>query len=82
MISFKNLINKNAMSNGLAALALGKGAYIHGADFSRNGGVVVLAEWRGEFVTWKYGNEGFFWGHYYTDDAQSALADFMKRVAE
>lgn len=82
MISFKNLINKNAMSNGLASLALGKGAYIHGADFSRNGDVVVLAEWRGEFVTWLYGNESFFWGHYHVDDSKSALADFMKRLGK
>ena len=39
---------------------------------------VVLGFWRGEYVTWKYFNGEFHYGHYYSDYSE-AQTDFYIR---
>ncbi len=45
-------------------------------------GGAVLAKFRGEFVTWRTGDNGAaYWGHYHGDDLRAAVDDFEKREA-
>lgn len=58
----------------------GGGVLLH-ETATADGGAVVLAEWRGEFVTWRYYcHGGLNGGHYYTDGA-AAAADYYNRAA-
>lgn len=46
----------------------------------RDAEYVVLCKWRGEYVTWKFGGLGFYWGHYFSCFLH-ATDDFKTRVA-
>ena len=60
-------------------IAAHKGAVIH-ASRTRNGDLYVLAEWRGEFVTWGYNEGAFYHGHYFNaDQYDTAQADLQTR---
>ena len=41
--------------------------------------MAILAEWNGEFVTWKFCQHGCYYGHYY-DNQYDAHIDFLKRA--
>ncbi len=42
---------------------------------------IVLAEWRGEYVTWTYSNDcAFYYGHYFQSDVDGAIADYHERL--
>ena len=70
-------VNANIKAN-VKELADSKGATV--IDIQRDGHkVIVLCEWRGEFVTWVYGEGSFFWGHYYTD-LKEAVNGFCERA--
>lgn len=45
--------------------------------------IVLATSNKGEYVTWAFNKQdgGFFWGHYFGDDYDAALADFNKRPA-
>ena len=57
---------------------LPNGATIVTIDFQRD---VVLADFRGEAVTWKFdpSNMGCYWGHYFGSDWEEAAQDFVSR---
>jgi hypothetical protein len=42
---------------------------------------IVLATWRGEFVTWSYSDDcAFYYGHYFQTDLMSAITDYQERL--
>ena len=41
--------------------------------------MVILAEWHGEFITWKFCQSGCYHGHYY-ESQWDAHIDFLKRT--
>lgn len=52
----------------------------NGATIAQEYRNVVLAHWRGDWVTWKIDTErNAYWGHYY-DNYQDAINDFARRV--
>ncbi len=57
-----------------------KDAQLINAEFIRWDVMVVLVEWRGEFVTWKFGGSGCYYGHYHTTFREAA-SDFRERVS-
>ena len=55
----------------------------NGATIIEQRGDVVLAKWRGEYVTWVVDGEGnAHWGHYHMQDIVSAAEEFNERVNE
>lgn len=55
-----------------------KDAKLIDARFVYDDEMVVLAEWRNEFVTWKFAECGCYWGSYFTD-VRAARMNFMAR---
>ena len=54
----------------------------NGATIIEQRGEVVLAKWRGEFVTWVVNSKGdAFWGNYHRGLA-SAVTDFEERASK
>ena len=43
---------------------------------------VVLANWNGQYVTWRFDDNGdCYWGRYHGEDFQSASDDFKARAS-
>lgn len=52
----------------------------NGATLIEQRGDVVLAKFRGEYVTWKIdAMGGCYWGHYHGQDITKAVAEFNER---
>lgn len=70
-----------ALTPSLAAIALNTGRNILSIEETAfKGEYIVLAEWRGEFVTWSCSTDcAFYYGHYY-NDAAAAITDYHQRL--
>ncbi|MDB4001204.1 hypothetical protein N9449_00730 [Oceanospirillaceae bacterium] len=55
-----------------------KDARLIDAKFVYDDEMVVMAEWRNEFVTWKFSESGCYYGNYYSD-SRAARMDFIAR---
>ena len=45
---------------------------------AKNG--IVLCKWTEEYVTWAVNENGdAYWGHYFKDDLEAAVRDFIRR---
>ena len=52
----------------------------NGARVIEQDGATVLADWNGQYVTWKIDSEGSaYWGHYYNKDLKDALSNYNER---
>lgn len=57
----------------------------NGAEVIKAERRIVLAQFRGEFVTWQYNRHDAsdtYWGHYFGGDISAAVKDFEERVAK
>ena len=48
------------------------------SEFTFHDEMAILAEWHGEFVTWKFCQSGCYYGHYH-DNQYDAHIDFLDR---
>ena len=67
------------MANPIFSQTLKNGAQVIQHDGTMT---IVLCIFRDELVTWNIDQDGnAYWGHYFKDDIESAVADFKARTA-